>query len=168
MLGNARVLHNERTGYKVSGRARSGVREFDAAGVAPELLEIVKPPGFGVKDVDDRVAVVQADPLGVLEAFDMERVELLLRTQPALDVARDPPDLGRGIPLANDEIIDGGVVDLAQVEEDDVLALDVGDTVDNEVVEAADGRLAGGRFADVDQMRAVLMRKPAVGPAPGK
>lgn len=72
--------------------------------MAPEPFEIVEGPGFFGKHVDQVVAVIGQDPVGVLEAFDTERV-LAPIGELCANFFADGLDLARIGPRADNEEI---------------------------------------------------------------
>lgn len=109
---------------------------FSSVGIAPKLLQVIKCPGLGMKNMNDGVEVVHTYPFGMLSSFDMGRVDFLLRFQPSLDVARNRSDLGGGIAFADNKVICRGILQVPQVQKYNVFAFYIGDTVDDQVLEA--------------------------------
>ena len=134
----------------------SGILEIDPSRIAPKLLEVVEPASLGIKDMDHRLTIIQADPLGMLGTLYVQGMNARLRPKTPFDVPGDPADLRRRVPFAEDEVIDRRVLNVPKVEKDDILTLDVCDTVDYEIVQGADGSCRRGGLAVVDQMGSLL------------
>jgi hypothetical protein len=102
-------------------------------GVAPKIFKFVEGAGFGVKDVDYHVEIVEADPVGVPATSSRFGHISDFLLQPFLDVVGDGRYLGGRVTFADEEEVCRAVVQLTQIEADNVFAFDVPDAVQDEV-----------------------------------
>ena len=103
--------------------------------VAPQIFQLIELTGFPVKNVHDRVEVVHADPAGVLLALGMLGAFANFLFDALVDIFGDGLDLGVGIAFADDEKIRRCFVEVSEVQLDDVLAFDVLNAINNQVVQ---------------------------------
>jgi hypothetical protein len=106
---------------RVTGASRGdGLgRDIDIPGVPPESFEVVVTSGPVEKNMNNEVAVVHQDPLGVLVSLDTDR-QVAALLEPEMDLIGNGlvlPGVGAG---TNYEMI-GEAGDFTQVENDDVL-----------------------------------------------
>lgn len=109
--------------------------EFGYFGVAPKVFYFIKSARFGVKNVYDGIEIVHQYPLGVARPFGVRgrREQFILYFFE--NTVADGFDMSIGVAFTNNEKIGGGVANLAEVQLNDIFALFIANTFNNEVVE---------------------------------
>ena len=95
---------------------------------------MIEPARFGIEDVDDHVEIVQAYPMCALLALEVKGQGSAFILDPDIDLVGDRFYLGGGRSFTNDEKVGGSVIQVAKIQFEDVLALDVLDTVYDQFV----------------------------------
>lgn len=96
------------------------MREFEARGVAPQVLEAVVGPLVGVENVNDHIGVIRDHPLARGEALDGVRLHMVLLPQTVLKIVEDGFEMRFARAGADHEKV-GEAREFAQVEDRDVL-----------------------------------------------
>ena len=103
--------------------------------VAPEVFYFIKCTRFRVKNVYDGIEIVHQYPLGVARPFGMRRRRVQFVLYFFENTVADGFYMGIGVAFTNNEKIGGSVADLAEVQLNDIFALFITNTFNNEVVE---------------------------------
>ena len=99
--------------------------QFEARGVAPEVLEGVEAAFLSMEDVDDDVAVIDDDPMAHGVAIDCVGRDAVIVLEALHDLAGDSLEVRLGGAATNDEEI-GEVRYASQIDRNDVLRLFIG------------------------------------------
>ncbi len=86
--------------------------------------------------------VVDANPKRISVAFNMAGKGICLSFEPFLNVIGNGFYLGVGVAFANDEIVSWGIIQFSHVQLDDILALDVLNTFNDQFVQRLGGEFA--------------------------
>jgi hypothetical protein len=100
------------------GRLRPLAWDFDDLGVTPQTIEIVIGASFLGENVDQVVAIVCQNPLGILEALDTDRM-LTMLVKLTADLFGDGLNL-LGVATGGDDEKVGERGDFAQIQYPDV------------------------------------------------
>jgi hypothetical protein len=118
--------------------------DFDELGAAPEAFEAVIFAGFGREDVDEEVAIVGEDPLGLFVAFDADGQFAGVLLELEADFIGDGLDLA-GIGAGADDEEIGERCDAGEIEDQDFGGLFRFGRADG----GEPGRDGGGEFLDL-------------------
>ena len=107
------------------------VGDWGDPGILPEAFEAIEFACLALEDVDQGIAVVDGHPLAVLQSDDtlpmLSVVLLNVIDQPG----GDAQDVGGGGAFAYDEVLEGGFLDVAHVDELEITGLAVLKTFDD-------------------------------------
>lgn len=86
--------------------------------------------------------VINANPKRISVALDMAGKGVCLSFEPFLNMIGNGFYLGVGVAFANDEVVSWGIIQFSHVELDDVFALDVLNTFNDQFVQRLGGEFA--------------------------
>lgn len=109
--------------------------------------------------MDHRIKVIHTHPFGVLGTLHVGWMEFAFRLQATFDVAGDRPDLGGGITLADDKIICRGIIEVPKVQQYNIFAFDVRDTIDDQFLKAVGNGFSPEGFFSAYQIVFGLVQK---------